>query len=203
MAMTRLEWRAGRRTAIAAAAALVCANAADPARAQDGAGATEATRAQDSASTANPTRAQGGADTSSRARAQPGEEPSAETAIVGDLMWRNGSNGENIPWNQAREYCETLEHAGFDDWRLPTLAELETIHDSSADSGLRAPLALEDCCAWSSTNLVEEPAQAKGSLPDPANDPSDYYWGFLFGSGDRYYSFRSFPDGLAMCVREP
>jgi hypothetical protein len=177
--MTRLEWRTAKRTVIAVTAALVCANAAAPARAQDG------------------------PDTSDSSRAQQSADSSADTAAVGDLLWRIGTNGEYVPWNQANAYCETLEHAGFDDWRLPTLAELEAIHDPSADSGLRAPLEIDDCCAWSSTNLVDEPAAAKGALPDPTNDPSDYYWGFLFGSGDRYYSFRSFPDGLAMCVREP
>lgn len=80
---------------------------------------------------------------------------------------------------------------------------VERLHDPSRESGLHAPLELGDCCLWSSTNLVDVPAEAKGGLPDPANDPADYYWGFLFASGDRYYSFRRFPDGLAACVREP
>lgn len=137
------------------------------------------------------------------AHAQQQEDVPEGTVAVGDLLWYLGSTAETVPWSEAHEYCETLEHGGFDDWRLPVLAELETLHDPSADDGIRAPFELADCCAWSSTNLVELPAEAKGVLPDPTNDPADYYWGFLFTGGVRYYSFGRFPDGLAMCVREP
>jgi len=135
--------------------------------------------------------------------AQESADSPADTASVDGLLWHVAADGGNVAWDAARDYCETLEHAGFDDWRLPTLAELERLHDPSRDSGLSAPLALGDCCLWSSTSLVDEPAEPKGELPDPANDPADYYWGFLFPSGARYYSFRRFPDGLAACVREP
>lgn len=135
--------------------------------------------------------------------AQESTDPPEDTVRADGLLWHVAADGENVGWDAAREYCETLEHAGFSDWRLPTLAELERLHDPSRESGLHAPLELGDCCLWSSTNLVDVPAEAKGGLPDPANDPADYYWGFLFASGDRYYSFRRFPDGLAACVREP
>ncbi len=133
------------------------------------------------------------------------QEPADTTdgaALVEGLLWQRGTNGASVPWDAAHEYCETLEHAGFDDWRLPTLAELETLHDPSRDSGIRAPLELDDCCVWSATNLVDVPPEAKGQLPPPTNAPADYYWGYLFASGVRYYSFRRFPDGLAMCVRD-
>jgi hypothetical protein len=199
--MTRFDKRIVELAAIAGA--VVWVNATNLAHAQGAAAAGDRADPQRAADTAQADGAREGADASSSVLAQLGTPPAPDTALVDDLLWRIGTNGENVPWNQAEAYCATLEHAGFDDWRLPTLAELEAIHDPSADTGLRAPLEIDDCCAWSSTNLVEEPAAAKGALPDPTNDPSDYYWGFLFGSGDRYYSFRSFPDGLAMCVREP
>src|SRR5690606_26569686 len=86
------------------------------------------------------------------------QEPADTTdgaALVEGLLWQRGTNGASVPWDAAHEYCETLEHAGFDDWRLPTLAELETLHDPSRDSGIRAPLELDDCCVWSATNLVD------------------------------------------------
>jgi hypothetical protein len=121
---------------------------------------------------------------------------------VAGLTWALATNGESVPWNAANEYCETLEHAGFDDWRLPTLLELESLHDPSQESGLRSPFDLGDCCAWSSTNLVDIPAERKGVLPDPSQAPANYYWGLLFANGIRYYSFERFPDGAAMCVRD-
>ena len=124
-------------------------------------------------------------------------------AEVGGLMWALVTNGESVPWSTANEYCDTLEHAGFADWRLPTLPELESLHDPSAESGWRLPFDLGDCCAWSSTNIVEVPPERKGALPDPSLAPENYYWGFLFDGGIRYYSYERFPDGLAMCVRKP
>src|SRR5690606_17622430 len=92
------------------------------------------------------------------------QEAARRVEEVGGLMWALVTNGESVPWSAANEYCDTLEHAGFDDWRLPTLRELESLHDPSADSGLRAPFVLGDCCAWSSTNLVEMPPERKGTL---------------------------------------
>src|SRR5690606_17211145 len=67
-----------------------------------------------------------------------------ETETVDGLMWSLVTNGESVPWNPANEFCETLEHAGFVDWRLPTLQELETLHDASAENGMRAPFAIDD-----------------------------------------------------------
>lgn len=130
------------------------------------------------------------------------QEAAREVEEVDGLTWALVTNGETVPWTDAKEYCDTLAHAGFDDWRLPTLSELESLHDPSAESGLRAPFVLDDCCAWSSTNLVEMPPERKGALPDPSLAPANYYWGFLFDGGIRYYSYERFPDGSAMCVRD-
>lgn len=126
-------------------------------------------------------------------------------AVIDGLMWTVVGNGENVPWSEADEYCETLEIAGFDDWRLPTLVELETLYDPASETRvpLRNPIELNDCCAWSSMNLVDLAPESKGELPEPRDGPTDYYWGFLFAGGIRYYSLARFPDGEALCVREP
>jgi hypothetical protein len=126
-----------------------------------------------------------------------------DIAVIENLMWAVATNGENLPWSDADQYCETLELGGHDDWRLPTLPEVEALHDPAADArgGIRSPFELDECCVWSSTNLVELEADAKGVLPEPTNAPADYYWGVLFPSGVRYYSFGRFPDGQALCVR--
>lgn len=125
-------------------------------------------------------------------------------ATVDDLMWTTRSNGAAVSWDEADEYCETLELEGHGDWRLPTLVEVESLYEPDADQRgrIRSPFELSDCCAWSSVNLVELEAETKGVLPDPTNPPAGYYWGFLFSSGIRYYSFARFPDGEALCVRE-
>ena len=108
-------------------------------------------------------------------------------------------HGEDLPWARAEAWCRDLELAGRSDWRLPTLAELETLHDPDGEDGLAPPLELDGCCAWSSTSLEDRPADRGG----PGFGASaQYFWGFLFEGGTRYYSFRRIPDGRALCVRD-
>jgi hypothetical protein len=117
--------------------------------------------------------------------------------------WSLVTGSEAVPWSEADEFCETLVAGGFDDWRLPILSELESLHDPAAAQGIRGPFDLVDCCAWSSTNLVALPAGRKGDLPNPAGPPAGYYWGYLFAGGISYYSNGGFPDGFALCTRGP
>jgi hypothetical protein len=130
------------------------------------------------------------------------QDDTRETIVVDGKMWSLVTSAEPLPWTEANAFCETLDLEGHSDWRLPSLLELEALHDPSAESGLPAPIELDDCCAWSSSNLLEIPAEQKGNLPEPGQGPQQYYWGYLFASGVRYYSSRGFPDGLALCVRE-
>jgi hypothetical protein len=53
------------------------------------------------------------------------------TAAVGDrrLMWAKASSLESMYWQNALEYCEGLELAGYSDWRLPNIKELRSIVD--------------------------------------------------------------------------
>lgn len=45
------------------------------------------------------------------------------------LMWMKNDNGEGINWKVALTYAETSEFAGYDDWRLPNVKELQSIVD--------------------------------------------------------------------------
>jgi hypothetical protein len=51
------------------------------------------------------------------------------------LMWQKLSvtdddgNVRAMTWEEALNYCETLELAGYDDWRLPNINELQSIVD--------------------------------------------------------------------------
>jgi len=47
------------------------------------------------------------------------------------LIWQRNDNGEGVLWEKALSYCENLELAGYDDWRLPNAKELQSIVDYS------------------------------------------------------------------------
>ena len=56
------------------------------------------------------------------------------------LMWAGKDNGRDVNWHKSVEYCRDSRLAGFPDWRLPTIAELEGIYDESANApGLAGP----------------------------------------------------------------
>ena len=76
------------------------------------------------------------------------------------LMWAkdgNGpgcNNGGTLDWEDAVDFAEALEFAGYDDWYLPEIKELETIVDYSAANPAIDPTAFPNCQSsyyWSST----------------------------------------------------
>lgn len=136
----------------------------------------------------------------SNGKAQP--DSSEDVVIVDGLMWSLVTS-DPVPWSEANDFCDTLELNGFSDWRLPSLAELQTLHDPTAPNSVRGPFELDDCCAWSALNLTDLSADPKGNLPEPGGPPAAYYWGLLLDGGISYYSNGSFADGFAMCLREP
>lgn len=121
------------------------------------------------------------------------------TVEIGGLIWAAASNGEDVPWAEADAYCRTLELAGHSDWRLPTLDEVRMLHDPQAEGEISSSIELPGCCLWSSTTLEEREPDVGGQ----GGAPSNYAWGFLFDGGIEYYSVMFFPDGQALCAREP
>ncbi len=47
------------------------------------------------------------------------------------LMWAAKDNGIPINWPDALSYCQDCSSGGHTDWRMPTLAELMSLYDSS------------------------------------------------------------------------
>lgn len=105
------------------------------------------------------------------------------------LMWMMQDDGQGYSWAGARAYCEALEHGGHDDWRLPTIFELDTIHDpdSPRDFPTVNGITLSKCCPWSSNTHGEHMA-----------------WIYVFYKGARYLQHQTFGGGalLALCVRD-
>jgi Protein of unknown function (DUF1566) len=70
------------------------------------------------------------ASSSVPAKADPALHPTWTDPDTG-LMWASKDNHANVNWNQASDYCAKLQLAGYNDWRLPTIEELESINDPS------------------------------------------------------------------------
>lgn len=49
-----------------------------------------------------------------------------------NLMWSQDDNGEYLFWKEALAYAEAATIAGYNDWRLPNIKELQSIADYSA-----------------------------------------------------------------------
>lgn len=45
------------------------------------------------------------------------------------LKWQQVPSSSDYTWQEAVDYCENLEFAGYDDWRMPSLKELFSISD--------------------------------------------------------------------------
>ncbi len=98
------------------------------------------------------------------------------------LMWMQDDNGEGIDWEDALTYAEASEEAGFSDWRLPNVKELQSIVDygyspSATDPSKVGPAIdpMFDC-----TPIINE----------AGDDDFGYYWTSTsahFTSGEPYY----------------
>ena len=105
------------------------------------------------------------------------------------LMWTTADNGAGLSWSQSIRYCRDLRAAGFKNWRLPEIDELQGIFDPTANSDagfhVKGPLKLTGW-QWSAT-----PGQQSGEG-----------WAFDFGDGGRA-SVPAGDSGLnrALCVR--
>jgi hypothetical protein len=50
------------------------------------------------------------------------------------LMWAGKDNGKDVSWHNAIKYCRNLRLAGYSDWRLANMFELQPIYDRTANA---------------------------------------------------------------------
>ncbi|SHO81215.1 hypothetical protein MNB_SV-15-748 [hydrothermal vent metagenome] len=73
------------------------------------------------------------------------------------LIWQDNENVEK-DWNEASLYCDNLTLGDYNDWRLPTRVELNSIVDYGRD-GIAIDSKFQNISAynyWSSTNLAND-----------------------------------------------
>jgi hypothetical protein len=79
--------------------------------------------------------------------AQSSNNDGSKTQILGywidpstGLMWAGKDNRKDVSWRGAVKYCRNLRLAGYSDWRLANMFELQPIYDKTAESpGLAGP----------------------------------------------------------------
>jgi hypothetical protein len=49
-----------------------------------------------------------------------------------NLIWQKTPYADTLTWEQALTYADTLTQAGYSDWRLPNIKELQSIQDNTA-----------------------------------------------------------------------
>jgi hypothetical protein len=103
-------------------------------------------------------------------------------------MWTAADNGSGVSWIQAERYCRDLKLAGFHNWKLPSIDDLQALVGGTESQGgfrIKAPIRLTGW-QWSST-----PGKQDGEG-----------WALDFGDGARA-SVAAGDSGLnrALCVR--
>ncbi|MFH1809053.1 MAG: DUF1566 domain-containing protein [Pseudomonadota bacterium] len=107
------------------------------------------------------------------------------------MQWQ-AQPGVDRTWQQAAADCETLSLASHDDWRLPTLKEMDTLVDRSRDPG-------SDPFAYPA--MVNDTASAEFWTATP--HLSDYgFYAVLFQSAQYTNRYRSSTKRVR-CVRGP
>src|SRR3984893_16084719 len=122
------------------------------------------------------------------------------------LMWAAKDNGKDVSWKNAMKYCRDLRLAGYSDWRLASLGELEGIYDKSANApGLMGPSGKGTASTWHvKGNLLLTGNQWSSSrIADDRGKPSGYASRFDFNEGRVFNGdeLSFYTNKRALCVR--
>jgi hypothetical protein len=114
------------------------------------------------------------------------------TDMTTGLMWQQDGPCEMLDWEESLAYCENLEFAGYTNWRLPNIHELQSIADyTRCDPSIDTfyfPAAASGAYI-SSTTIVNKPGNAWTVLFDDGS--IDFYFG---GSKTKPYHVRAVRD---------
>ena len=121
------------------------------------------------------------------------------------LMWAGKDNfGKDLDWRQAAQYCIDLQLAGYADWRLPAIGELERIYDRSATALGRGGRRSEKSQPWHVKGdlLLTGRTWSATHLNGVGGRPSGWALLFDFLNGRPFEEEERFRTGKrALCVR--
>jgi TPR repeat protein len=148
-----------------------------------------------------------------QAQEQEGRKLALVTQAVGywndpstGLTWAAKDCGKDLSWKSAAKYCRNLRTAGYSDWRLASLPEMQGIYDSGAFSpGLGAHEVTPT--TWHVKGYLFLTANEWSSNPsrDGSVRSGGYEFYFDFNSGQSNEDPTGWPYGYeyrhALCVR--
>lgn len=70
------------------------------------------------------------------------------------LMWMQDDNGEGVTWEEALAYAEGFEFAGYSDWRLPNVKELQSIVDYTRSPQTNSSAAIDPL--FNCSSIIDE-----------------------------------------------
>lgn len=123
------------------------------------------------------------------------------------LMWAAKDSGKDVSWKKAVRYCRDLRLAGYSDWRLANMFELQGIYDSRVNSPGLTGKDSEEPTTWHVKGNLFLTAYEWSSedISNGHGHPSAYKYYFDFNDGKSNddptgwpypYAFRR-----ALCVR--
>jgi len=103
-----------------------------------------------------------------------------------NLIWQQADDGTERAWDEAVKYCEDLELAGYTDWVLPKIFELEGLIDVSQSPTINPLFSVKPSYYWSSSESRSSVKSAK-------------YVNFFYGNTYTYSKDNTY---YGLCVRD-
>ena len=148
-----------------------------------------------------------------QAQEQEGRKLALVTQAVGHwndpstgLMWAAKDSRKDLSWKNAAKYCRNLRTAGYSDWRLANLSEMQSIYDRNTFSpGLGAHEASPTTWHVKGYLFLTAYEWSSNYRMDDRGHPSGYADYFDFSSGQSNDDPTGWPYGYkyrhALCVR--
>jgi len=119
------------------------------------------------------------------------QEPIVE---IDGLMYQSQPFIKKYTWEEAKEYAKNLRLGGFDDWRLPTRAELEILITEKSSKNLKEEAHFIDA------RFIENMPKYSWFWSSEERDFS-YAWGICFSDDIHNVYTLKFDNKYALCVR--